>query len=352
MDFPKTPRYKYVYDKVIEFFFEFHLVEYPINPLHVIERICKDSGAIIAATYDEFVRIFKSSDKTPDYIRHKIKTEDGFIMLRDGVHYIIYNDKAIPSRLAFTLMHELGHWYLGHLVDFNETILARGGLTRSEYQVLENEANAFARNILAPIFLINAMDIPWTSIPKLFGISVKAARVRKDFAETDMCGLGEIGLDLLHGLFHPILYGNICNTCQAFFLGKAKHCPICGSKSTSSISNLFKSQKLKEVQIMKYTVIELDDNLKAKVCPRCDNEEIVQDGDFCKICGIDLTNKCTDKHPEINCGNKLPGNARFCPYCGSPSSFYVAGILPDWEIEKQLSEAQQLQGPIFEEIPF
>lgn len=37
----------------------------------------------------------------------------------------------------------------------------------------------------------------------------------------------------------------------------------------------------------------LDDNGRALVCPRCKNEELKYAGDYCKICGTYLINKCS-----------------------------------------------------------
>ncbi len=54
------------------------------------------------------------------------------------------------GRIRFTLMHEIAHILLTHLIDFNETILIRNALTKSKYKILENESNAFARNVLIP----------------------------------------------------------------------------------------------------------------------------------------------------------------------------------------------------------
>lgn len=51
-------------------------------------------------------------------------------------------------------MHEIGHIVLGHLTDFGETALDRGGLTQKKYGVLEVEAHYFAAEFLMPTALL------------------------------------------------------------------------------------------------------------------------------------------------------------------------------------------------------
>ena len=96
---------------------------------------------------------------------------------------------------------------------------------------------------------------------------------------------------------------------------------------------------------MKYSGILVDENSKAYTCPQCENEEIFTNGDHCMICGFNLINKCIgdaqyDDFGSLNgfvggCGELLPGNARYCPYCGGHSSFFANGVLTRWEYEKQ-----------------
>lgn len=90
---------------------------------------------------------------------------------------------------------------------------------------------------------------------------------------------------------------------------------------------------------MKYRTIDLNENGKAIVCPHCENEELTQ-GDYCKICGCDLINRCSDTPNQKSknlivrgCGSTLQGNARYCSKCGNESTFYQRGWLKDWRTE-------------------
>lgn len=77
-----------------------------------------------------------------------------------------------------------------------------------------------------------------------------------------------------------------------------------------------------------YAQIELDVNSKAKVCPICENDDVMG-GDYCQICGKHIRNYCTDDQCQGSIG--LRGNARFCPYCGAETTFFKNGILRAWD---------------------
>lgn len=66
---------------------------------------------------------------------------DGFSILnqKEKCYEIYYNEKKLPSRTSFTIMHEIGHIMLNHNEASNET---------------EEEANFFAKLALVPPFLI------------------------------------------------------------------------------------------------------------------------------------------------------------------------------------------------------
>lgn len=78
----------------------------------------------------------------------------------------------------------------------------------------------------------------------------------------------------------------------------------------------------------------MDENLRVKECPKCGNEEISDDAEYCRICGTNLFNTCDgqeiydydgifiriEKHPNH-------GNARYCEKCGKPTAFFNAKFL-------------------------
>ncbi|MBP2665425.1 MAG: hypothetical protein H6Q76_405, partial [Firmicutes bacterium] len=54
------------------------------------------------------------------------KSNDGYTMRCFNEYRIIYNEEiTTPSRISWTIMHEIGHIVLGHLIDFEQTSLCR-----------------------------------------------------------------------------------------------------------------------------------------------------------------------------------------------------------------------------------
>lgn len=110
---------------------------------------------------------------------HTVPSTDGFT-LREGKRYIIvYNDaQHIPmARKRFTVAHELGHYTLSHKADGDKQ---------------EDEADCFARNLLAPRRVAIEHGISFADYPRVFGISPTAARMCEEKRELDEQFLSEI----------------------------------------------------------------------------------------------------------------------------------------------------------------
>ncbi|MEG1011000.1 MAG: hypothetical protein RSE54_04015 [Ruthenibacterium sp.] len=101
---------------------------------------------------------------------------------------------------------------------------------------------------------------------------------------------------------------------------------------------------------MKYKTIELDKKGRMKICERCQNEDTLDYGNYCVVCGASLLNMCLGGWVENgdeslrrgSCEESrehpLPGNARFCPYCGQDTSFQKDEILLPWKKDRQEQE--------------
>ena len=327
MKFPPYARYNRAVRMAHEFLLRDDITSFPINPLIIIN---KHGWGLI--TYTELAKIHRI------HITQVIKayqSEDGFIMY-DGVNYTIaYNDTIrSKGRIRFTLMHEIGHILLTHLVDFKETILSRSSLSEEKYNVLENEANVFARNILSPVIIVNQLKLKSkTDIIYHFKISEGAAITRlkcigldlKNTTISNATGL----LRQFKGYIHSTIHSNYCNRCGYFFVSEtARYCPICGH------SGLLNRGEMKMI----FDGYELDKNGRTRICPKCENARTAY-GDKCIICGTGLVNKCAVTDTLNNsyrgfsksCHTLALGNARYCYNCGNETTFFETGLLKSWD---------------------
>jgi len=318
---PTYARYDYCCQKACEFLENYNIRAYPID----VERLIFDSGWELTS-YFEIMMQFKCD-------REKVicclGSKDGFTQY-DGFNYsIAYNDDdTLGNRVRFTLMHEVGHIYLNHLTDFEATKIFRGSLTVAENKVLENEANAFARNVLAPTSMVRHLkEKSPSTVSGAFGLTTLAAETRLSFFEIDSRLNENLQLqNRLKKIFINFYYKHRCTYCNALIVLSRSdyYCPICGNKT------LVKG----DGTVIYPEKIALDSNSKAVKCPKCENEHILAEGEYCHICGTILVNKCDNRDARGNfddpCGHLLPSNARFCPLCGSESTFFNEGILVSW----------------------
>ena len=88
---------------------------------------------------------------------------------------------------------------------------------------------------------------------------------------------------------------------------------------------------------MTYQGIELNEKGQAQECPICHNIQHLETAEYCMICGNIVTNHCTaaisNDYEAQHCYHTepLPGNARYCPYCGQKTTFFEHGLLKSWD---------------------
>lgn len=93
------------------------------------------------------------------------KSEDGYSTREKGVYVIYYNDEQPPTRVKFTIWHEIGHIQLGHL----------DGCEKSTERI-EAEANHFAAYIIAPLVFVFLLGLETPcEIADTLGISINCA---------------------------------------------------------------------------------------------------------------------------------------------------------------------------------
>lgn len=337
--FPKAARYDVIMKRVFEFFIEEGIQNFPINPFKIIK---KNKWGLI--TYSELAI---ENNLTIDQVKNAFGSQDGYVIY-DGINYTIaYNDTMEnPYRIRFTLMHEIGHIKLKHLTDFEETILTRSSISKGQYKILEREANAFARNVLSPPFIVNQMREKFGSFVTddtsyIFKISGAAVKTRMQMLNWDLFHISAYTPALqvrFKSFMSKILNSKQCLVCgQPFISRYATYCPICANK-------LFSSRR--RVRGMIFRGFDVDENGKAIVCPRCGNEEISEHATYCKICGTILINMCTnvdydERGVQIwGCGATADGNARYCIKCGAETTFFREGLLLPWDKELEEEKAK------------
>jgi Zn-dependent peptidase ImmA (M78 family) len=131
---------------------EFKILIPPINVL----KLAQDAGiAVYATTFFE---------EDGEDVSGSIEIEDK--------HPVIYVNQDHPEkRQRFTIAHELGHWFSGHLMDVNDKIIDNAQCRRSSFwDVREQEANRFAAELLMPSTLLaNAIK---SGIKNVYNLSV------------------------------------------------------------------------------------------------------------------------------------------------------------------------------------
>ncbi len=136
------------------------LIDYKINSLPVkVSQIAKQSD----------ITLLKNS-----VANLLSKNESGITLVQDDKLYIIYADEQSPQRCRFTIAHELGHIFLGHL--FNDS--GNGFATTDD---AEHSANVFARDLLAPACVLHELQaLTSAAIANLCDISLEAATYRAE----------------------------------------------------------------------------------------------------------------------------------------------------------------------------
>lgn len=324
---PRIARYDYCIHKSIEFILNENINKFPFDCDEIIN---KRKWARL-----KYESLANERNVSIDDIIEAFGSADGF-SIYTGRNYTIAYNNTHPSkqRIYFTKLHEIGHIFLEHFIQFKETQINRSNLSDANYKILENEANCFARNVIAPAIIVKhlKLDTP-TKISNYFGITYTAAKTRLDLLDSDLKYIDEISKKMLLSFFEENMYKKYCTQCShGFTSNNSKYCPICGH-----------DELILGDGNMKYDSIEIYGNSKTKICPTCENEDTDVIGEFCQICGTCIVNKCTN---EYNCGKLLSGEARYCNDCGTESTFYRNEFLRPWHI----IHSQEKDSNLFEDI--
>lgn len=322
MKVPQLARYNGTVEKAYQFV-ENNIFEFPIKPFELIKQF--EWGLI---TYEEMAI---ENNCSIEAVCECLGT-DGYSIYNGNNFTIAYNNKIkTHERINFTLAHEIGHIILNHHKDFDVTEVLENNFTKAEYKILENEANCFARNILAPAPLVKQMKFfnMLFDMPKYFDISFKATTTRFAFLNNDLNFLND---EQIKNFQNNYKLFNRCLKCNCSKLNiDYKYCPICGG-------NLIKGDGF---TMKEYKGINIKETGE---CPVCENNDIKEEYKYCKICGLSLENTC------LICGTKLDSSARYCTQCGTKSPYFSSGILLDWKETSDVKKIDKSNTDTFEPI--
>lgn len=170
--FPTTPRYKYAKYAAIDVLVSCDYLTVPISPGGCINQYL--NGNVKYAKYSD---ISKTTGKSIDQISSDLQSMDAYgFYSRNKTLCICYNDTYSINRINFSLAHELGHFVLNHY-ELNCDLTK---LTEKQYKLLEDEANAFAAELLIPHPLLQQLEINCLTsdfISKKFAVSKEVASI-------------------------------------------------------------------------------------------------------------------------------------------------------------------------------
>lgn len=288
---------------------------------------------------------------------------DGATIEHNGKCLIVYNKNQKPKdRIRFTLAHELGHILHRHHQELGTEMLQRLQVEKSLYDVMEDEANCFARNLLCPALSVQTLfrahgfvsaehdamqkrtvwrKIPAApSLPELPANLTDSYLVRQSFMVTDTaakarCHFLKEDLRNTKGvLVSSVILDRIrftaqwrCKKCGALKQPGSEYCCHCGARSRYG---LLVAEAPADPDIP-YFYDRYSNKYRVVKCPVCGYAEHEPDADFCISCGTNLTNLCAGiKDPESGerVRHSSPPNARYCSRCGKPTVYLKILSLP------------------------
>jgi len=143
-------RYEEIKSSVVDMLVRIHERGYPLHTKSVIRAL----GGIVVPYSD-------IADETKRMLKEEF-SKDGFQLTKDGHLYVFYNDSICVGRYRYTLMHEVGHYWLGHTCTS---------------KLAESEADFFAKYSLAPPVVVNYYECrDYIHLMSVFHLSEEAAK--------------------------------------------------------------------------------------------------------------------------------------------------------------------------------
>ena len=337
-----------------------------VFPLDIEKLLTAFSYQVFLYPYSKLKadKISAETDNSPNPVQ---MSKDGFCVRQiiassrfhseDQTGYVwnvYYNDSSLPERTRFTLLHELGHVFLGHhqMLGIETTFDTD---STPEYKAVDEQADLFSINTLAPAPSAarllrehgfsydrrsNAWKLTETNAPFLrnlgqtpdpihllkmaFGISTLAAERR--LAELqDELKIWEALDPALYAYIEQIPHrsGWYCWVCNTRRRSTSPYCPGCGNGM---------SYEYKDTGHNIRPVIRLKENGQFSFCSVCGNAEFPEDAKYCPVCGNLLVNECLNARYDdgdfIRSGmfvvrgtHKCKPTDIYCGQCGMLTTF-------------------------------
>ena len=160
------------------------------------------------------IEVFPYSSLDDELREYCIKYSNDALKFRGKV---FYNDHLPSGRIRFSLMHELGHILLDHYDNC--------------YPDMEQEANYFASNILAPRMAIHYSKCQnQNDVSRLFGLTNEAAQ----YAYDDYRKWHRHTINYKMNIIDKLIYQHFYNKSQRKFVYSIRKCAYCGDEIYNS----------------------------------------------------------------------------------------------------------------------
>ena len=189
----------FVQRKVLELYQDMDSVSYPIQPellLQCIPKSCRilsyqEMAEVTGCTVQDVAVLCKSNSGATHYDPDTNR------------YLILYNAEMNAGRIRWTLAHEIGHIYIGHLEVIEEAEIAYNE-QRGFYDQFESEADYFAWNLLAPLPILREISVPLLRSRQHTGCPIK----RQHFNSTDTQN-GAEAMSKRHGKTECFVYSAV-----------------------------------------------------------------------------------------------------------------------------------------------
>ena len=291
-----------VHIKLKQFLKDYDVTEYPVDCFSLVRTI-QDAGLICLEVVEDG-RMSSAFNASAAYFPEV----DSYQIVMKPVPKD-WKTRSSWRRCNFSLAHELGHIFCGHLD------VPKNMKPPEKRQMEDLEADEFAARLLMPERLIlKSQFSSYQELSKEFLVSDQACFKRlNNLKRLDLC-------------LAPAR--EACPQCgNSQISPAAEYCEICGE---------YLPQGAKQgIRVVEYTRALADQQNRVLFCPVCGNEDFGNDARYCKICGLPVYNFCSNEAFFRICHHINSPNARFCEICGSKTDYQLRGLLPDWKEEKE-----------------